>query len=507
MTMVNMKTLRNIIIIFIAVVSLTSCKKFLNITPIDNRSGNNYWKTRDDAERYVTGLYASLRTKICQTNNQPFTIIADLRCGFISGNQAGAVDIVNNNIKALYAGANASWITNNTRWKEFYDIIQGANIMYEGIDAIPADQLSNELRATYKAEAVFLRNLCYFLMVRLFGDVPYYTNAYNDKPLPRISQVTVMKNCIADLNKVKDDLPVTYTDPSFIGIRAMRGSAIALLMHMNMWASAFDSSEDLTGYYKSVVELGSEIATYSEYHLLPLTVESNRSIFKGSTSEGLFELVANQNRGEVFIDRQSPSLLFSYYPYWGAPDKVSSSLYYEVKYMETLFPSGQPDLRRELWFDNPGANSTAFNLKKFNNTYIANGSNFIRHEDNQIIFRLPDCFLLTAEAYANLNDDNNARIFVNKVRTRANAPEIESSGNKLKDDIFFERQRELIGEGQYFYDLVRTKDQSSSPRVSNPVYCKTPIPLGDFIAGGWTVPIDASALNNNPFMTLNNFWR
>lgn len=502
-----MKKIILIIPVLLFTVFFSGCKKFLNVTPIDNLSGNNYWRTRDDVERYTNGLYAMLRTKICQTNNQPFTIIGDLRCAFIGGSQAGAIDIVNNNIKGLYGSSDPSWISNTTRWKEFFDIIQAANIMYAKLDDVPADALSEESRAAYKAEAVFLRNLCYFFMVRLFGDVPYYTNAFNDQPLPRTAQVTVMKNCIADLKAVKDNLPVTYTDPTLLNTRAMRGSAIILLMHMNMWASAFDNAQDLSGYYKQTIELGNELGSYPQYALLELTPANNKVLFKGNTTEGLFEIVANQNRGELFTDRQSPSLLFSYYPYWGNTGKISSSLFYQNKYMELLYPSGLPDLRRDLWFDNFNSNTSTFNLKKFQNTYTTGGDNFIKHEDNLIVFRLADAILLTAEAYAQIGDDNNARLFVNKIRTRANATPIQSADYKLKEDIFFERQRELIGEGQYYFDLVRTKDNSTAPRVTNPNYCKTPIPLGDFIAGGWTVPIDPSALNNNPLMTLNNFWR
>lgn len=54
----------------------------------------------------------------------------------------------------------------------------------------------------YRAECKFLRNLAYFFMVRIFGDVPYYTEAYAAAPLPRMDKTVVLKTCLADLQTV-----------------------------------------------------------------------------------------------------------------------------------------------------------------------------------------------------------------------------------------------------------------------------------------------------------------
>ena len=54
-------------------------------------------------------------------------------------------------------------------------------------------------------------------MVRAFGDVPYYTIAYNSASLPRTNMVTVLQSCLEDLrtgalgNSPEDRfLPWTY---------------------------------------------------------------------------------------------------------------------------------------------------------------------------------------------------------------------------------------------------------------------------------------------------------
>src|SRR5699024_1407441 len=85
---------------------------------------------------------------------------------------------------------------------------------------------------------------------------------------------------------------------------------------------------------------------------------------------------------------------------------------------------------------------------------------------NQIVFRYADAILLYAEALAELGqDENKARELLNIIRDRAGASLRTSSGEDLRDDIYWERVRELQGEGQYFFDLVRTG------KLHDPKYC------------------------------------
>lgn len=217
-----------IYIIFIAIISIAalSCKKFLNVTPIDNLSGNNYWQNEADVEKFVNGIYIKLRSRILN-NGSTFYTFADLRCAPVinSANIAGFTNFINNDLKGAIASTNGNYYFYNfkaaTEWKSYYDVIGSANLMVKEVSEMPNSAISDESRKRYMAEGIFLRNLCYFLLVRMYGDVPYYTNAYNDQPLGRTNQISVMKNCIADMAAVKDDLPVTYVDASQVGTRAI----------------------------------------------------------------------------------------------------------------------------------------------------------------------------------------------------------------------------------------------------------------------------------------------
>ncbi|RZL50908.1 MAG: RagB/SusD family nutrient uptake outer membrane protein [Pedobacter sp.] len=498
-----MKKYTYILLLIVVTLSTISCKKFLNIVPVDNLSGNNFWQSKTDVEGFTNGLYGSFRAKVGQGSG--FSQVADLRSApLISVSAGNYVSLMStNNLRSLTI--DGQWTSNynfrtNTRWKEFFDVIAGANILYTKIDEVPAAALSDADRKRYKAEAVFMRNLSYFMMVRLFGDVPYYTQGFSEEKLPRTPMVTVLKNCIADMESVKGDLPWTYADPSMIGVRAMRGSAIALLMHMNMWAAGFDASEaNKTKYYDAVISLGKELETSTDYQLLPYENEQYKTIFKGRTKESLFEVFQNANNGEKLSAFSNLGYLLSHYPLKGTVTNANSLAYYDKEWLNKVYSDGIPDGRKEAWFENRTVNNGTFQFKKFANVY-AEGLNIL-NDDDIIIFRLSDAYLLAAEANANRESDAEAKRYLNKVRARANATTITSTGDMLKDDIYYERVRELMGEGHYFYDLVRTK------KITDSKYAKNPISVTDFNAGAWTWPIDPVALTNNPNMTLNNYWR
>ena len=388
-------------------------------------------------------------------------------------------------------------------WKEWYDIIAASNILYFEVDKVPASSLSDVDRKRYKAEAVFLRNLSYMFICKLFGDAIYYTDAYHSSPLARTPQVQVMRKCIADMNAAKADLPTFYNDASSNGFRPTKASAVALLMHLNMWASAWDTGNKTT-YYEAVKTLSTELDTYSNYKLLTITPENTMKIFKGRSSENLFGILQDFNYGEGFSLPAGFSYYFSHYPYQGNINKTSSSITYLRDYITKLYPPGTSDARVTAWFENYDSGNGNFQFKKFANVYSTGSgpSISVTSDDSAIIFRLPDCYLLTAEALAELGDEGGARDFANRVRVAANASLIVKDGQDLKDEIYRERCRELIGEGQFFFDLVRTK------RVINGDYTRSPMSVADLNAGAWTWPLIITAAEHsaNPNLIGNNFW-
>lgn len=485
-------------------VCFASCKDLMTVRDDEKLSGDEFWSegNEGDVESFTLSMYASFR-KATMMNGAFIVNTGDLRAApvvpYDTEDNHYVRRLTSNNLNELDSDLRGRIID----WKAFYEVVQSANILLENIEIVPG--LSDQKKQEYRSEAIFMRSLTYFFMTRVFGDVPYYTVAQNQEALPRSNMVTVLQNCLADLQAIID----ADTDYLFIpwvqsgikaGIRPNRGAVLLLMMHINMWLARFDVPQ-ATIYYQKTSELGNILVENngSTYSLLELS--RNRDIFAGGTAETFFEIVQNVNAGEVFP--VSSSIFSNLFTYRHIANAVRPTLYFQLDFLVRLYPPDEIDDRREMWFgeDIYQMDGMPKEMIKFLNPELS-GEQPTSNAGNQIVFRYADALLLYAEALAELGvDDSRARDLLNMVRQRAGASPQTSSGDGLRDDIYWERVRELLGEGQYFFDLVRTG------KLHDPNYCYHVINRSNFNRGAWTWPIHQNAFLNNTRMTDNLYWR
>lgn len=485
---------------------LPSCKKFLNVQPLDKLTGNNFFQTKEDVVANIYDLSRIVFSKINETHY--VGAVGEYRSGEVlhesqSDNAASReyVEYLGRNDLLNLIRRGQPWDYYNfdriTDWTGYYRAIQGANILIAKLDeGVPG--VSETEKGQFKAEAAFIRSLCYFTMVRLFGDVVYYTDAFHSTSLPRENFVSVLNKCIADLSSYKNQIPFTYSDPALKGVRASRGSIIALMMEMNMWNAGFDGA-NARKYYQATADLGKELVASNAYRLLPISDWS--TVIKGRSDESLFEFYQSINYGDAVLNVAPIADMFLHYPY-KRPEYTHrvSFAYYRGEYMQKLFQDGG-DKRITTWFNEDiFADNGKFMLLKYAKNSFIVGEEDANPDNTFMIFRYGGELLLAAEALANIDEDAEAIKLVNMVRGRAGASPYTSSNGDLKEFIFYERSRELIGEGHRYFDLVRTK------RILNSQYSYNVLTSDKFSRGAWTWPINPGALNNNPFMKLNDYW-
>lgn len=529
-------------VIILSIVSLFGCKKFLNVEPIDSLSGNNYWQDAKDAETFALEIYRIFREEIGiqrptilagDVRNAPvLAAVSNPRRPDLDMMARGQVGEVVNTVRIDDGGtqqANTFWVPHvkwNTMddWTPYFKVIQSANILFDKVPQIAENDrsVSPTIVSRYQAEAIFMRSISYFFLIRLYGDVPYYTDAYNQEPLPREDHRSVAKKVLADLAKIKDDLPWTYSDPSDWGVRANRGGALILMMHLNMWLAGFDEG-NARKYYEEVDRLGDElmlegVEQEGAYALLP--IEETASIFNGRSKEGLFEIPTNPNyisnteSGKEGIESFRRHFVghVLHAPFFTLNQAAEQSeMSYYSWYMKLLYPQEVPDGRIDAWFTKGGtsqdvmyAGDSKFLYFKFFNFAYGSDNTAQSVGFSQVIFRLADAILLQAEALAELGETSKATDLLNMIRERAKTglfPNVNNYDNNLKDAIYYERCKELMGEGHYFYDLVR------SHKIYDPEYTSFPMTYSAFLQEAWTWPLRESLGNNNPFMTYNEYWK
>jgi hypothetical protein len=122
------------------------------------------------------------------------------------------------------------------------------------------------------------------------------------------------------------------------------------------------------------------------------------------------------------------------------------------------------------------------------------------------IFRLPDMYLIAAEAEARLNGPTAlAYGFINTIRKRAGLDELKAGLTKdaFIDAVLQERSWEFFAEGDRWYDLTRTgKYMTEVAKAVNNVY-----PERKPLAKHKYFPIPLDEINANPKLEQNPDWK
>ncbi len=232
----------------LALVLLVSCADFLEITPRDIVTEDNFWDEKADVEQMVAGCYTAMQS---QDFISRCVVWGDLRSDDIDG----ATGISGHN--DLYQALLNNLLPTNyyTDWSSFYNVINKCNTIIrmapEVSEKDPAYRQS-DVNATI-AEVTALRSLCYWYLIRAFDAVPFYRDAVQQEdevtyPAPS-SFNQILNELIADLEAVKGDALDHYPTSNSDDIsykynsncnRITRNAIRALLCDMYLWRGDYD---------------------------------------------------------------------------------------------------------------------------------------------------------------------------------------------------------------------------------------------------------------------------
>lgn len=477
-------------VLLVCSVLLFSCKKILDPEIIEMPTAANAITAPADVEKAVAAAYSYLRAVV----PDKVFLMGDVRADVFSSYSQS----VNVRPETPIATNTASALLNNGggNWNQFYTVIAQCNLILEKIPTIL--NYDPSLRSRHIGEASFIRALTYFYLVRFWGDVPVNLKSVNIDNLSRAPQADVFKLIQSDLDIAIADLALDYKDGTK-AVRATKGAAWAIKAHVRGWLQDYAGCEKLCD----------SVITQGPYSLVTDTLNLI-SIFVGKSNEGIFELnfdanarelqknkVYNRTLGRPWYNDQSDGS--------GGTDKFILSP--TRPQLDKMFPPSAQDARLFTWFDHAtylqgvGPSNDRIFLGKYKTLQLKGDTSSQNiNESNIIITRLADIMLLRAEALASpaLNRAGEAAVLLNKVRQRAYTTPY-TGGGSLPDTILLERRKELIGEGQYFFDLVRTRKLDKDSKIT----------AGDWYqTGAWLLPIDQLIIAKSNFMiTQNDYWK
>ena len=351
-------------------------------------------------------------------------------------------------------------------WSWMFSGVNRANYILEF-----QDKLDFPDKNVVLAEATFLRAYYYFELVKWFGDVPLSVDQrllFGDQDVvERTPKAEVYAQIEQDLIFAAANLPVTQAQTG----RVTKGAAQALLGKAYLFQEKFEEAatvlEELigSGTYDLVTDYGTMFENDNENNI-----------------ESVFEVQYTDEEGAGFgclqCSEGNVAVGFNGIRNYSGP-LFESGFSFNVPVQEAYDAFEDGDIRRDVAILNIEAFATAnagFNngagvsyVEGFEHTGFYNrkyiprqgdaniGDAVLTNPNNYRSIRFADVLLMAAEA---LNrgaiSDDRAKVYLNRVRTRAELDDVTSTGAALTTAIYQERRVELVGEGHHFFDLVRT---------------------------------------------------
>lgn len=436
---------RNFIyIVLLCATALASCKKWMDLKPLDGIVSDEFWNTKEQVDAAVTGIYTSL-----QANTESYFLWGEARTDMVSpGFRANQdeLDIVNLNM-----------LPNNryVNWRTFYQSINYCNnVIQLAPDVLKKDNTFTQAQLDRAVgEALTLRALMYFYLVRSFGDVPLkLTATISDQDIvniPKSKADSVLLQIVADLKKAEPALPTTYGNNDWDKGRVTRYTVNAILADVYLW---MDKYAQATAECDKIISSG-------RYSLVSGRDFYNSIFLDGNSAEGIFELQFDAQRLNPFWGMHTPAN-----KRWAAAPHLADVVYG----IDLVNPTPLVDVRG----DKAAFRSTDFTIWKYVGANDA-GTVFRAQDQsfaNWIFYRYADILLLKAEALNEQNQPLEASRLVKTIRERASAIELKPMDSTSKASmavyILEERQRELAFEGKRWYDVLRNAKRNNYERRS-----------------------------------------
>ena len=456
-------------ILFLSSIAV-GCNDWLDVQPKSQVKEEELFKSEAGFREALTGIYTLMgRTTTYGGNNTMgfIDMIAQTYSSVNSGyTKALSYDYKDNAVKDII----------DTMWNSNYNAIANCNYLLKNI-AEKGSVMNEDLRQLVEGEALALRAFLHFDLLR--GYAPSFKMGKNEPAIPYVKEVTHTTEA-QSTEKEQLEMNDYITDDGFWLYRQSR-----------------------LNYY-GITALLARVYLYAEDPTNALTCA--REVIES----GRFELLTDQHLSEDKSTSERRN--WSYLQSMAAREYISSLYVYDLK-----------KKRSELFFKDLSTYTCVINEQRKSNIFenidldmrskrlfaIPSGSQkeyVCKYETgNRIpLLKLSEMYLIAAEAYAMLNQEDKASEMLNelkKIRIKG-WTETVYNGAALMQEIQDERVRELFAEGNRLFDMKRWKIgmKRSSSDAQRDDYLPA---LGTDIEkeatdNRWVWPIPKDEMDSNP---------
>ena len=444
---------------------MTSCvNNWLDESPSNGLDASTAVQTVSDLSGVRTGMYAAVKgnSSLLDYYGRLMFIYGDMRgedvqYNHVDGSGRGSFYYYMNYQTADNFGAGGS----SAVWQTPFVVISRANRLIEAAEGgqLVDAEANKETVAQYEAEAKVIRAMALFDLTRIYGKpytedqgaslgAPIVTEPIED-PSAKPARSTVAecyKSIEGDLNDAINSgaLPEDKTQ-GYVNLWVAKALQVRVYMTKGEWQNALTTAQD--------------IIDHSPYKLWTATEYASawNKTDAAHTNEMIFELLINSSVD--WTDREG--IAYCYCDINGSAPGYGDVMV--TKAFSEMLASDPKDVRNEVLLKPQG---------KAEDYASYGGEDFLKHGvfinkmpavngdvrySNVPLLRLSEVYLSAAEAAFQLGDKETAAKMLSAIitnRTTDASKEVTASTITL-DRIYIERRKELVGEGQRYFDVLR----------------------------------------------------
>ena len=446
-----MTYIKNILLVF-GFILINSCDSFLEVDQVGKSTIPVFVSDMDGIRAALPGAYSS----VYEYYGEEFVLYPDVAADMLQVNVTGDNSMIS---QYNYTSNPDEEITAvGGIWTDAYKALVNVNNILEYLPSLRSSFPENkdELQII-KAEALFLRALIHFDLVRVYAQPYNYTadashigvpvllkTPSSDDNVPRNTVKEVYDQIINDLKEAETLYGSEQGSESsyYASKNAVYGLLARVYLYMESWEDAID--------YATLAINSTPLSQAQDYLDMFLTVSDD--------DESLFKL-----NGKL----KTPELISFY--------NLQSPLGYASEKLLALFNEYPEDIRWQLFEENTLSNT--YGTLKFLKEDVA----IADKQYDIIVLRTSEMYLVRAEAYNNLNEIELAKADLKTLLARNTQKSIdevtitENTKEAITERIDKERSKELCFEGHRLYDITRTKqdmvrDENTSSSVKEVLY-------------------------------------
>lgn len=519
--------------LFLLLFVTTGCSDWLTLKPTDGVPRQEYWNTKEDVASFMTGIYSSMVSSDVVTK---MFLWGEWRADMVTYSPRR----IDYNIFLAMQGE-ISAENKYCSWASFYKTINQCNTLLQFAKEAQKNDPSftPKMLKEYESQAIVVRSLMYFYLVKTFGDVPFIREAYIDNSqnmsIPKSSKEQIINELIIDLNAAMENAPIKYSsnDPALNKGQVTLWMAKTLLADIYLWNEEYDKCNELCSQVINSGQFALVPVSRTEVLLSGLTPADNDTVYYANETQ------ANDLFTKMYVDGNCVESIFELQ----YTDQIYNPLYYLLSQNAGTIVSKVDVLSDEFFISShkdrgyvdirDGMAQNKSYVWKYMGKGKTNPVERLSTEmtNNFIVYRLADVYLMKAEALNQMGIKNSNQDLLKEaydalkvIRTRANATDgtdllakaSNIDGKILEKFILQERAREFCYEGKRWYDVLRNakrNDYQNLDYLMQMALLSAPTDKVLSLQNKYKnrlshyLPIAASELSTNPKLVQNEFYR